>query len=348
MTRPLGRKNDLTALARQGGQARDLVLRDVDLGGADLTNLRADGLDLTGARLDRAILRGASLRACRLDGALLEGADLTGATLRDCRLDGAKLRSATLSQVRLEDSSADGADLTGADLSGARLSETTFTRAILRRALLDGAQAHGLSLRGADLGSAVLRRASLLQPDFRGADLTNADLSGATLRGADFRGAILDATVWDGAVCTGARFDEGAPVSGEQTGPAGRAPADSASPRAAAAGVATAFEDMLRDAVGDGRLRELVERLGTQDAGPTASPRALLEALRRELAARGVEASEVLRPFDAVIQTLEAAPDDEPPEAWRAWLEEVMRSPPPELTQVLATKHGARPPKPQK
>jgi uncharacterized protein YjbI with pentapeptide repeats len=320
-------------LVRTGRALREADLRGLELSDSDLSGLRADGVDLSRARLDRALLCNARFSGCKLGGASLEEADASDATLRDCAFDAARLSGARLVQARFEDCSAEGADFTGADLSSAHLTETVLTRATLQRATLDDAEGQGIVLRGADLRGASLRRVKMIGADFRGADLTGADLTGAVLGHADFRGAILNDVVWDAASHSGARFDIGVSVPQAAATPGFEA---SASSDGGATEARSAFEEFLRGMVADPRLKDFVERVGHLGTGAPESPRGLLDALRVELAARGADVSEQLRPFEAMLDVLESAPDDQPPAEWKPWLERIMASPPPELAKVLA------------
>src|SRR5215472_10860579 len=261
--------------------------------GAVLTHVSAPGVglrecDLTRADLSNGNFCKADFRGSRLDSARLTKVDLSGATLRPCVLDGAQGTGACFDHARFEDSSAKGADLSSASFRNAHLSETSFARAVLRGAALDGAEGDGVEFRGADLGRATLVGARLDEADFRGADLTGADLSQGRFHSADFRGALLTGARFDGADCEGASFDQG-------EGPAGATSSDQGhaeSPLDAAA--------------------ETVAREG-------------LVALQRLLGAGGGAAAvELLDRLQRAIAQLEAA-GDEPPEAWKVWLEPLMR-----------------------
>jgi hypothetical protein len=120
------------------------------------------------------------------------------------------------------------------------------------------------------------------------ADLSGADLTRARFHAADFRGAILDGTRFDQADCAGARFDDGeAPPSGSASRDEGDAEA---------------------------RLDEAAE----------AALRDELAALRRALVADGATgAAEFLDRLQTIA--LLSADLGEPPEAWKPWLEPLMK-----------------------
>jgi uncharacterized protein YjbI with pentapeptide repeats len=277
----------LISVIAANARACDLDLRNAALAGAELSRLSADRIDLGTADLSGAKLTAARLGSCRLDAAIFEDADCSGATLRQCTLDGVRGAGARFDNARIEDSSAKGADLARASLCGTRLTETSFARAVLREAMLEGAEGDGVEFRGADLAQASLRGARLDEADFRGADLTGADLTGGRFHDADFRGALLDGTRFDQADCAGARFDEGA-------GPAA-APDRNAKDAAAAAFDAAALRDTIA---------------------------ALQGALGRDGGGNAI--AEMLARVQQAIAELDATAD-EPPEAWKPWLEPLMR-----------------------
>ncbi len=146
---------------------------NLELAGADLSDLDFGGRSLAGADLRGARLCRCSFAGSKLDGALLAAADLT-----EARLDGASLTGADLTGAQLDRASLEGAELSGCDLSGVR--------------------AAGSVLRGAKGKGATFAEGSYAGARFEGADLPAADFSRATLDGASFEGASLpDVRLYD-------------------------------------------------------------------------------------------------------------------------------------------------------
>lgn len=313
----------------RGRTARDLALKGANLCGCDLARLRADGLDLEDADLREASLVEVNWEGCVLRDARLDNADFTGAVLRDCDLDHARATGVVFARASLENSKARGARFDDANFSGSTLDDTDFSRASLRGANLEGASATGADFRGADLHGARLRDAKIVDADMRGADLTGADLTNA-----DLRGAILEGVLFEGATFTGARFDEGiaAPV----------APAPEEPPPAPLEDTMFAAVDalggLLRAAMTDPRLRALAEILTAEpERAPTPGvARRVVDALRRELAARGLDLGKTLEPLEQALTSLEGVSGNEPPEAWKPILERMMKDPPSSLAEFLA------------
>lgn len=166
-------------------------LKEADLTGAMLHQVRLSHTNLIRSILDRANLsqanlEGANLSSARLikanlQQAVLKGASLTGADLSDADLSNTNLQEARLGQVSAVGTNFQGADMPRSDWQGSNVS-----RAMLRRANLRQANFNGARLVGADLSQAHLQNAS-----FQGADLSAVDLRGANLAQADFQGAIL-------------------------------------------------------------------------------------------------------------------------------------------------------------
>jgi hypothetical protein len=134
---------------RRRDEGRALVLRDVDLCGADLVGAHLERVELRYAHLEKAILRythleGAYLRDAHLEGANLRDAHMEKAILRDAHLEGADLRGALLKQ----------ANLIGAHLEGANLRDAHLEGANLAGAYLDGADLTGTHLDRVDLRDA--------------------------------------------------------------------------------------------------------------------------------------------------------------------------------------------------
>lgn len=140
---------DLTEAALLGATGHQL-----NLAGATLTKVRADGCDLTGAKLAEAKangsmwkganLTGADLRHVQMQDALftsacLQQANLSAANLKFSRFNKANLRQAKLVRLNLFQGNLAKANLTGADLSGSNLYEAEFLDAVLDGTVLDGA-----------------------------------------------------------------------------------------------------------------------------------------------------------------------------------------------------------------
>jgi uncharacterized protein YjbI with pentapeptide repeats len=136
------------------------ILRNADLGGADLSGASLVGADLSGASLNGANLVGADLSGARLSGARLSNANLSNAELSNANLSGANLLFANLS----------GANLLLANLSGGYLSNANLSNADLNGANLSGADLIGANLSGADLLSTDLTKAELPYSDLGGAN----------------------------------------------------------------------------------------------------------------------------------------------------------------------------------
>jgi len=89
---------------------------DVDLSGADLSEIDFRGMSFVDATLEKTILRG-----CRFDEADLSGAQLREADLTDASLLGAKLEGADFSDACLLGAAVCGPELAGAQVSQAQL-----------------------------------------------------------------------------------------------------------------------------------------------------------------------------------------------------------------------------------
>jgi uncharacterized protein YjbI with pentapeptide repeats len=343
---------------RLGVRVHDVDLRGRDLGGADLSGLRADRVDFRNAALHDATMRAVRLGECQADECRCERTDWTGATLRRCTLDGAHAAGTRFDAARIEDSTADGIDLSCASLRGAHLSETSFNRAVMREAVLDDADGEGVEFRGADLRGAMLIGSRFDAADFRGADLRGADLSRGRFRSADFRGAMLEDAKFDDADCAAAQFD----ADSDPHAPAQRNDPAATGTRIDDTALATLRELMAQLpsllATGEGPASELLaqlkaaspildaasssnaeewkawaERLITSGTmGQPTDLRAVLSALtdapiglRRGAAAvdpRSVSA--VVDQLQASIETL-GSTSDHPPEEWQPVLRALMR-----------------------
>lgn len=300
--------DQLMSCLRGGHWARGLVLDRIRLVGAELAGLRADGLNLRDSDLSRGVLKESHLVACDFSRARLEHADVDRATIRMCTFDHARAVQLSAVGAMIEDCSGAGVDLSGADLRGAQLTDTKFPRANLRDARLDGVEAYGVSLRGADLADASLRDVCFDDADLRGADLTGADMTGGRFHGADFRGAILDGCVWTDTDCAGADFD--LPEPGEPA----------AATREDASRHADDGDSLLRLALASSVPSALT------DPRMPAELRALLDSLQKAAATGQLDTGQMMSRLDPLLEVLQKSPDDEPPEAWRAWLRPLMEA----------------------
>jgi len=96
-------------------------LTQVDLSGADLSDMQLNGIDLSRADLRGANLERTNLSRARLSEANLVRANLSGAILHDTNLSGADLGGACLLNANLRGADLIQANLSVADLSGADL-----------------------------------------------------------------------------------------------------------------------------------------------------------------------------------------------------------------------------------
>jgi uncharacterized protein YjbI with pentapeptide repeats len=313
----------LKSFIEMGRRACDMDLRAADFLDADLSNLSADGVDFRAADMRRATLRDARLGECRLEGARLGDADWSRATLRMCVLDGALAAGARFDNARIEDSSAKGADLTRASLHSAKLTETSFERSVLEGAVLDDAEGEGVQLRGADLRGATLIAARLDDADFRGADLSGADLSRGRFQGADFRGAILDGVQWTDTDLSGAIFDTGAdPAQKPSSTP------DSARPSPYEKEV----EPIARWVEGFLKFSSREPDSGSEQPPPSdqsepsdsAQIHEFLKALEKALPTQSQQGKDMLSSFQTLLEIIETAPEDEPPEALKPIIKQIL------------------------
>ncbi len=204
------------------------VLRDMDLVGADLSDLELSkqsftGSKLAGARFQKANLAGANLVGVSLVNAVLDDASLVDADLTSANLAGASMRRAafsraTLTRAELTKAQAEDADFSGAKLESANLGQLSAERASFTGADLTRANAERAMLNEAKLDDVVgaevnLERASLVRASCTNAQLTNAKLAKSSLDEADLSRATLDGVDFIQSVATDARFD-GASLAG--------------------------------------------------------------------------------------------------------------------------------------
>ena len=148
---------------------RDVVLRDVDLGGSRLVG--ADLLDVVVERgsLSNAVAREATLRRVAATGTRATGLDLTESVLRDvgfedCRLDLALFRFARLESVAFVDCRLDEADFYGATLVSVCFERCTLSRASFDAATFERCELRDCRLDGLE-GVERLRGARMPWPD---------------------------------------------------------------------------------------------------------------------------------------------------------------------------------------
>jgi uncharacterized protein YjbI with pentapeptide repeats len=163
-----------------------------------LAEKKCPGCDLRGADLP-SYLRDILVGGADLSSANLSSANLTGYFLGGSNLSNANLRSAYLTFANMND-----ADLTGADLRNAVLLATTLKKANLQRANLEGSL-----LLQANFENADLRRANLRNANLEGANLEGANLEGANLEGANLEGATLKKANLLGTNLSGTRVNKG-------------------------------------------------------------------------------------------------------------------------------------------
>jgi uncharacterized protein YjbI with pentapeptide repeats len=165
----------------------------IDLSGADLSELHLNGVHLSEAILCRINLSRAHLYKVILDGADLSSSNLSDAHLGRARLNMVNLSHANLIRANLNKTELMGsnlqhaqlmtADLSGADLSGVNLSGANLIEADLSGANLQWANLSGANLIGADLSCAALNGANLSYAQVLATDFTAAKLTGACLEG---------------------------------------------------------------------------------------------------------------------------------------------------------------------
>jgi Pentapeptide repeats (8 copies) len=316
-------KEQLRSKLQTGAHIRELDLCGVDLSGADLMRLRADGVKLSGALLAECKLQGSRFCECDFVETSVERADFTGAVIRLCQMDRLRADSVTIVRARFEDSSAEGADFKCANFSETRLSETSFARAVLRSIVLDSAEGAGIVFRGADLTEASLVRANFPEADFRGADLSRANLTNASLRNADFRGAILDGAQWTDADLYGAVFDTDANPA--QSKDFASDPAGPPQYEKEIESMTRWVEGLLKSAPdGTAGISQRLALPHLREPGDSTELRDLLKTLEKTLASRGLQGEKILSSFQNLLNILENAPENEPPEAWKPAISQLL------------------------
>lgn len=208
---------DLREINLTGLDLREVKLREVDLSGAVLCGANLSGVDLSksvlyganlskvdlrGVDLSRINLRGGSLRGANLSRALLKRVDRRGGTLLhlESKVSGTVLSEAYMRESDLYGFDLSEANLSGANLSGAILSGANLTGVNLQEANLSGADLSGIDLSstilsGAKLYGAKLHEAKLHRANLREVDLREIDLRETNLSGVDL--SEVDLTGFD-------------------------------------------------------------------------------------------------------------------------------------------------------
>ncbi|BAZ12082.1 pentapeptide repeat-containing protein [Calothrix sp. NIES-4071] len=176
-------------------------LSGAKLNGVNLANANLSVVNLSGANLNSANLRYAKLNVARLSGAHLMGADLKDASLNVANLIRADLSHAILRKASLIRTELIRANLSHADLMQANLKNADLREATLRQANLSGANLSDVNFRGGFLTGANLEQANLTN-----SDLCRTDFSGANLRDAEMKQANLSRANMSGANLSGANL----------------------------------------------------------------------------------------------------------------------------------------------
>lgn len=171
-------------------------LPQVDLTGADLSELDLAGMDLTGAWLEGANLQNANLTGAKLDYAVLAKADLADAVLR-----GTSLCKANLGRARLLFTHVEGCNLGHAILDSADLRGVTFSRCNLQNADLANVRTEKTAFGESDLSAINFLQMSLADVRFYACNLDDCNFIEVTMDRASFQSCRLDKAVF--VTCTG-------------------------------------------------------------------------------------------------------------------------------------------------
>ncbi|HXH57388.1 pentapeptide repeat-containing protein [Iamia sp.] len=173
------------------GEAADVVLTDLAIGGTGLVGAVLTGLqvsdalvaaaDLAGVRWPTALLQRVELRGARLTGADLTDIRLHQVRARECRFDSTVLSGAQLRDVVFEDCT-----FSDAFLGGSRLERVRFVRCDLSAADLDGARLDDVDLRSSRIDG--VRRLA----DLRGAVVDPAQVRDVAERLAHQVGLVVE------------------------------------------------------------------------------------------------------------------------------------------------------------
>ena len=159
----------------------DLIIRDANLAGLNLSSISMCEADLSSAILEKSLLVRADLRNAILFRANLINAKLLMADLQNANMTYADLQRAYLRAANLQGANMKRADLQRASLRNAKLQGASMEHADLQNANLQ--EAH---LQGANMGHADLQNADLQQAQLQGANLENATFSNAKFKGSKY------------------------------------------------------------------------------------------------------------------------------------------------------------------
>ena len=161
-------------------------LSDINLAGANISNVSLKGKDLSGANLSHV-----DLSEHNLTGTNLTGVTLSHAKLSSTSLKGKDLSGANLSYVDLSEHNLTGTNLTGVTLSHAKLSSTSLKGKDLSGANLSYVDLSGIDLRSVILTNADFRNANLSESKLLDSLLVNNNFNYATLKNINFAGKDL-------------------------------------------------------------------------------------------------------------------------------------------------------------
>jgi uncharacterized protein YjbI with pentapeptide repeats len=172
----------------------NLIVRDLNLTGVNLSSSFLVNADFTGTNLTNANLTGAQLSGAIFDGATMTGAKLQGADLSGCSLQTVKLENANLSR----------ANLTKANISSANLKNTNLTKAI----------AIETNFSSSDLTGTNLFQITAAKANFSSVTLVGSNLKNAYLARAVFSNATISQVLVNyKTVLTGAALDTNGPIT---------------------------------------------------------------------------------------------------------------------------------------
>ncbi len=134
-------------------------MRDADLTGLKLVDVRLDDCDLANTDWYQSGLKRVEIVGCRMVGLKAAEGKLQDVLFKECRGRLALFRFATLKSVRFEDCDLVEADFQSADLSGVRFAGCDLSNAEMRGAKLQGADFRGSNVDGLKVGFTELQGA---------------------------------------------------------------------------------------------------------------------------------------------------------------------------------------------